>query len=325
MKITVKKIFTFCSIICISALFISCETMSIITKGTARVLNVAGVLSDSSVEALDRSVDKIETAQTSFTLEEEYYIGRGVASSVLSYYKLYDNSIATKYVNNIAQVMIINSNANEMYNGYHVAILDTDEINAFATSGGHILVTRGLLKITSNEDQLAAVLAHELAHIQKNHSIRSISEDRKNEAWKALGTAAMLTTVDAVESGQKRSNKDDSKKMSDNLAKLSDNFSSLVGESIDTLINNGYSQKFEFEADALALQIMYDSGYNVYAMRDMLDSLEKNTDKASSGFGKTHPSPKDRKKKLKNHYGIYDTEIDMSVRQERFDSVQRNF
>lgn len=308
-----------------SALLFSCSSISTATKVTARILNESGVISESTVDAIDNSVDTLEAAKTSFSLEEEYYIGRGVAASILSKYNLYKNEEATEYASSIMYALIENCDAAEMFNGYHLAILDTEEINAFATSGGHILVTRGLMKITENEDQLACVIAHELAHIQKNHSIKSISSDRKKNAWKSLGTAALLTTADIVETS--KDGIKNNRKNSDNIAELQKVFSGIVGESIDNLINNGYSQKFEYEADAEAVNIVNRTGYNVSAMGEMLTHLESKTSSGSTGFGKTHPKPSERKKKLADKYYKTSSSDDSNIhaRAERFAKAKKSF
>lgn len=308
-----------------SALFIysSCESLGDVTKVSAKVFSTAGVISDSTANAIGNTVDAIDTAKTSFSLEEEYYIGRGVAASILQKYSIYKNKDASTYVSNIMETLILNSASREMFNGYHLAILDTDEINAFATSGGHILVTRGLLKRVESEEQIAAVISHELAHIQKNHSIESISNDRKKNAWKALGAAAVLTTADIVQNSNDKNSKT---KVSDNLAQLGELYSSIVGDSVDTLINKGYSKKFEYEADEEALSIMSSSGYDVNAMEEMLTMLEKNAPDKKSGFAKTHPSSKDRKAKLKGKYKKFsDKKTDSESRIKRFEKIKASF
>lgn len=320
-----KRILTFIttlSLLTVSAfLLASCETMASVTKVSAKVLGEAGVLSGSTVEAIDKSMDDVENSKISFTLEEEYYIGRSVAASILSKYKVYGNKNATAYVSNIMNTLVIASNANEMFNGYHIAILNTDEINAFATSGGHILVTRGLMKCTENEDQLAAVIAHELAHISKNHAIQSISSSRKKDAWKSLGLAAAMTTADAVQNSK---GNDSNIKTSDQLAEVTKSFSDIIGDSIDTLINSGYSKKFEFEADAYAITILNAAGYKAREMDAMLSQLEKNTPTGSTGFGKTHPSPKERKTNLNKKYGIY-ADVDLTPRLTRYNMAKKSF
>ncbi|MDR0324377.1 MAG: M48 family metalloprotease, partial [Treponema sp.] len=155
---------------------------------------VGRVINDQNVR------DDVSAAQEDFTPEQEYYIGRAVAANILSQYRLWNgNPALTAYLNNICAAITINSNPPEgdVFNGYHVAILDSTEINAFATSGGHILITRGLISAAKSEDALAAVIAHEVAHIQLKHSLKAIKESRENQA-RASGVRAGASVVAAI-------------------------------------------------------------------------------------------------------------------------------
>ncbi len=163
-----------------------------------------------------------------------------------------------------------------MYKGYYVAILDSDEINAFATSGGHILITRGLLECTASEDALAAVIAHEVAHIQLQHNIKAIKSSRATNAILATASGAI-----------KISGKED-------LIALTDAFGESVNEVVNSLVNSGYSQEQEFQADKTALMLMANAGYYPSAMTDMLHLLKTRLGSSNTGFGKTHPSPEAR-------------------------------
>ena len=124
----------------------------------------------------------IAKAAEPITPEQEYYIGRSVAATLLQSYDLADEVKLTAYLNKICMALVIHSERPELYNGYHVSILDSDQINAFATSGGHILITRGLLSCAENEDALASVIAHEIGHIQLQHSLKAIKTSRNSQA-----------------------------------------------------------------------------------------------------------------------------------------------
>jgi len=120
-----------------------------------------GMITSEQKQAIDRTAVKAEKAARPITEMEEYYIGRGVAARILSRDELYNHPETIGYVNHIGNTLAINSSRPCTYNGYHFAVLDTDEINAFACPGGIIFITRGMLKFVHNEDELAGVLAHE--------------------------------------------------------------------------------------------------------------------------------------------------------------------
>jgi len=72
-------------------------------------------------------------------------------------------------------------------------------------------------------------------------------------------------------------------------------FNESVGDIMGTLVNNGYSQAQEFEADVKALSLLAGAGYNPSGLVDMLKELEKTQKDSSGGFNKTHPSPDKRR------------------------------
>ena len=117
-----------------------------------------------------------------FSEEDAYYIGRAAAAAMLKKYSFYEDPKLESYLNKICQTLVTNSDEPLPYNGYHVKVLDSDEVNAFSTPGGHILITRGMVNCATSEDSMAAILAHEIAHIQLQHGLKTIKEKRINES-----------------------------------------------------------------------------------------------------------------------------------------------
>ncbi|MDR1211091.1 MAG: M48 family metalloprotease [Spirochaetaceae bacterium] len=237
-----------------------------------------------------------------FTPEQEYYLGRAVGANILSFYKVYTaNPALTGYVNRICQTIAINSPLPDIYNGYHVAILDSDEINGFATSGGHIFLTRGLIACAESEDALAAVIAHEIAHIQLQHSLEAIKKGRK--------TQAILTTAGSIAGAIDN----------DNIAALTDAFGESIQSAISTMVNSGYARDQEFDADKTALGLMAEAGYDPAALIEMLTVLKTNQGgQPNRGFAKTHPSPQDRINSAANAVPSYTVNDTRSFRGTRF-------
>jgi predicted Zn-dependent protease len=247
-----------------------------INKG-AQAARKAGVIDKNTEKAISNTNKAVVNAAEDITPEQEYYIGRAVAANILKTYSLYRGSPAlTDYLNKICGAIVINSPKPDIYNGYHVSILDSREINAFATSGGHILVTRGLIASAKSEDALAGVLAHEIAHIQLQHSIKAIRSSRITNALLVTGASA----AGAV-SGY-------------DVNEMTSIFNESVGDIVGTLLNNGYSQMQEFDADAKALSLLAGAGYNPSGLLDMLRELERTQKGVAGGFNKTHPSPNSR-------------------------------
>src|SRR5215471_21733386 len=140
------KISVIVLVLILSGTILSCATVAKAADTGAQAAATKGILSQNTVEAINAASKAIGSAAEEITPEQEYYIGRAVAANVLSSYKIWNrNGALTSYLNLICAAITINSPRPDVYNGYHLAILDSDEINAFATSGGHILVTRGLI------------------------------------------------------------------------------------------------------------------------------------------------------------------------------------
>lgn len=250
--------------------------------------------------AISSSVESIEKASEIITPEEEYYIGRSVAASICTTYPIEQGSYRmTTYLNNIAETLVMNSDMPYLpyqEKGYHVVILNTDEINAMATPGGHIFVSRGLIDCTDSEDALAAVIAHEISHIQLGHSVQAIKASRVRAATANTGKALLVTSIAAanMRAGVYGVSLSDSEM--EEVFNAVDKISDASNEVLKTLVNTGFSKEQEFQADKQALYLLQSAGYDPYAMLDMLAQLEDSP--SNEGWGSTHPSPKERIKKV---------------------------
>lgn len=270
--------------------------------------------------AITSSVESIEKASETITPEEEYYIGRSVAASIATQFPVdHGNLQMTSYLNKICETLVMNSDKPYLFKGYYVVILDTDEINAMATPGGHIFVSRGLIDCTDSEDALAAVIAHEVAHVQLGHSVSAIKASRVRSAVSSTTKAVAVTSIAVA---NERTGVKLSDKQMEKVMEAVDTFSDMSNEVVKTLVNTGFSKEQEFEADKNALYILQSAGYDPYAMLDMLAQIDESP--SNSGWGSTHPSPKDRIKKVNKELasmakaGTIEKQ-GKEVRKERFD------
>jgi predicted Zn-dependent protease len=287
------------------ALLFSCGSaapyMGSMAQIGATIGQATGLINESQADAIVKSGVAFGAAFEEITPEQEYYIGRGVAANVLASYRLQSTSSAmTAYVNKIANALIINSPRPEIFNGYHVAILDSDEINAFATPGGHIFITRGLINCATSEDTLAAVIAHEVAHIQLQHGLKAIKNSRFTQALLITGTSAAGAAGNTT------------------VSQLADTFGDSINEIVSTLVTNGYSRSQELDADSFAMSLMSLAGYEPSSMIDMLQVLERNQSSRPGGFNNTHPTPTQRISNARTTVGNYDVPDTRSFRQARY-------
>ena len=255
------------------------------------------------VEASLSQMDGVFGAfSTEMTPEDEYYLGRAVAAEIIKEYKPFIASRKlTDYLNRICMAITINSSRPTLFSGYYVEILDTDEICAFASSGGHIFVSRGLIKSAASEDVLAAVIAHEVAHIQKRHITAILSSER---------------TIQELSSVSDRATSIASRNLTEKERTVL--FQESLSVYVNTLFRDGYSREQEFEADKMAQELLFDAGYDPAALKEILEVLEKNTQPGN--MSKTHPTPAMRMARLESYKFATGRET-RSVRRSRFNEA----
>jgi predicted Zn-dependent protease len=246
-----------------------------------------------------------ESSQEKMTPEDDYYVGRAVAAGILKNYPVYTgNPDLTRYLNKICLAVVINSRQPVLFNGCHVEILDSDEINAFATPGGHIFLTRALVECAGSEDALAAVIAHEIAHIQLRHAAEIIENQRLVQDLSA--SADRAASIAAREIG---------------AAERAVLFRESVRETVNVLLKNGFTQAQEFDADAAAMALLAGAGYNPQGLIEILKVLDTRQKNHPGGFNATHPAPGQRIRNAERFAGNYRFQDTGSYRRNRFKSL----
>jgi predicted Zn-dependent protease len=153
------------------------------------------------------------------------------------------------------------------------------EPNAFALPGGYIYISRGLLAIMNSEDELAAVLGHEIGHVAGRHSAK---QQTKSRGWIPLQILAGIggAAASAVSPG-----------IGEVIAS--------AGQLPASLVLASYSRKQETEADRLGQQYIAAEGWNPAALADTMDALSREQELAGGDPGRmsffdTHPTTPDR-------------------------------
>jgi predicted Zn-dependent protease len=162
------------------------------------------------------------------------------------------------------------------YGGWHFEALRSSDINALACPGGLIFVTTGLLGYVRDEDELACVLAHEVAHVALHHGIGSVQQSRWVQAFSLAGMT-----------GAERWGSED-------LRQAAESYGDVVSDISESLITKGYSRESEQQADSLALVIAAAAGYDPAGLSRVVERLAAVSARSGPGFWQTHPSPEDR-------------------------------
>ncbi len=237
-----------------------------------------------SLGVIDKKTSKVlsTTTQTFKALQpigyqEEKAIGEALAVEVFDKFGgQYKDDALQKYVNLVGQALVQVSDRADI--PYYFSIVNTSDPNAFATPGGYVFVSRGLLQMLQSEAQLAGVLGHEIAHITQKHALKTIE---RSKSLQGIGTLSM-TLLD----------EDPGK------------FNQLISEVSNTLFTKGLDKNLEHDADRLGMEYAYRLGYNPKGLIDFIRILG-GTKSHRSIFFSTHPSPRARYSALKNKLGNY--------------------
>lgn len=190
---------------------------------------------------------------------QEFQLGRAVAARVLPLYPvLPQNDPRSVYVNKLGHVVVAASNDPMPYHGYNFVVLDTEEVNAFAVPGGFVFVTTGMLKFLNDEDELAAILGHEMGHIELRHGMRAVGTEKVLKLFsilKELGTSKGQGGEGALAA--------EVKQMVDE-----------VFEKMFTSVRNGYGIETESQADWRSIQLSQALGYDTMALYEVLERFK---------------------------------------------------
>jgi predicted Zn-dependent protease len=277
-----------------------CAAVNTATNVATTVGQATGTISPEQGQAIRKSASAVAKSLEDFTPEQEYYIGRTVGAVVLSRYQPLVDSRANQYLNMLGQTLARASDMPELFAGYHFLALDSDDINAFATPGGHIFITRGLIRCCRKEDELAAVVAHEIGHVQLRHGMKAIEKARMTEALSILAQEG-AKSFGGVQ-----------------VAQLTEAFGGVISDISNTMIIKGYSRSYEYQADAAAVAILARMGYNAGALIQMLNVMAKKIKPGGTDFAGTHPSPQSRIAELKDGGLATDATVTPTVRKDRF-------
>jgi MAF protein len=210
-----------------------------------------------------------------YSTDKEVAMGQSIARQVDKEYKQAQDPLMQKRVQDIGKKIAAVSDRKEI--DYHFCVLDDDEVNAVSLPGGFVYVNKGLVEKVDNDDELAAVLAHEVGHIVARHSIKKLQAMQTYSIMRILVAAA-------PSSGE-------------------------VGAASDAAFTElllGYSREDELLADQLGARYAKLAGYDPHAMVSFLKKLQqidKRRPLAARSYYKTHPYVPDRVRVVKQELG----------------------
>ena len=212
---------------------------------------------------VDQKVGQIRISEA-----DERKLGEEVSAKLRQEFGVYQDKDVTRYVSLVGKVLTQGSSRPQL--DWQFIVLDTDGVNAFASPGGIVHVTRGLLGLIKTESELAGVLGHEITHVTAKHTVRAIEKNK-------------LVSLTAQEVGG-------SSGLADSV------LSKLSAAAYKTIISNAFDRDDEVEADRIGIGLANKAGYSPHGLAAVLTRLEernKNQDQPNGLFA-SHPLIKDR-------------------------------
>ncbi len=226
-----------------------------------------GSSADSAADAMPKSEQE--------KVDEETYMGPQVAGRFLGAVPMLDDPGAQRRVNTIGHWVAMQTPRDDL--SWTFAILDSDEINAFAAPGGYVFMTRGLYDILQSDDEVAAVLGHEISHV--------VARDHYNVIRKQAGTSALTNfAIDRATSH----------------GGIAGSFANYFAKQGASVLLTVFDRDVEYRSDGASLIYAARAGYNplaMYAVLQKLAAVDPKTNRLSDLYA-THPTATARLDKL---------------------------
>jgi len=213
-----------------------------------------------------------------YSIEREMALGKQLAEEVTRQSKVVDDPLLSEYVNRVCQNLARASDARVPIT---CQLIDGEAPNAFALPGGFIFVYTGLIKLADEEDEMAAAIAHEIAHVAARHMTKQATKS-------ALANVAMIPISVILGGG---------------WAGVAARQGAGVGVPAALL---KFDRKDESEADYLGVQYMYAAGYDptgAITIFEKIQSLQRKQPGVLDRVFSTHPMDKDRIEKTEKEIG----------------------
>jgi len=199
---------------------------------------------------------------------QEIATGKEADPQIIAQFGLYQDKALQDFITQKGKQLAAISHRPNL--AYEFKILDSDVLNAFATPGGYVYFTRGIMAYFNNEAQFAGVLGHETGHITARHSVTQ----QRNALFGQLGIIAGVI-------------------INPNLAQFAQTASQGLG-----LLFLKFGRDAERQADQLGVEYSSKLGYDAKEMADFFLTLERKGEGTASAelpeFLSTHPNPGDR-------------------------------
>jgi predicted Zn-dependent protease len=239
----------------------SMVVMALLAMTSPAYAQLGGILNKAQkIQDTKGKIDDLNVSE-----DEERKIGEEVSAKIRQRFGVVQDPVIHKYVTLVGTTLAQQSERPAL--AWSFIVLDTDGVNAFASPGGIVHITRGALGLITSEAELAGVLAHEIGHVAHKHAVNAI---RKNKAVQ-LGTNETLSNRGAF-------------------------LDRIAGKAYDIVLENKFDRNDEMDSDKVSLTLAEKAGYAPGKLADFLTRLdERNKDQpASNGLFASHPDTQAR-------------------------------
>lgn len=203
--------------------------------------------------------------------EQEISIGQQMDQQVRGTEKMLADTAWQNYVNDVGRRIVAKTERSDL--PFQFAVIESDQVNAFAAPGGYVYFYTGLLRTCTKEAELVAVMAHEISHVVGRHSVKQLQT--------AMGAEIVLTLA---------------------LGGKSETTQNLAGTALGIVLQ-GYSRSQETEADNFGVLYMTRCGYDPNGAVSMFEKLAQLGDGGGQSIfeklASSHPDTQDRIAKTK--------------------------
>lgn len=206
----------------------------------------------------------------SLNLKKEDKLGRGLYQKLKEKGYVIEDPLLSRYLSDIGESLL--TSLDIRLRDYHFYLVKDASVNAFATPGGYIGINAGLISVSRTEDELASVLAHEIAHVELMHTMQML------EKAKDVNMAGMISLLAAILVS------------SQDAGLASAMIYTGVAGSAQAMVN--FTRANEYEADRVGIGLLKKSDYDPAAMADFMQLLqlrEQTGELSSIEYIRTHP------------------------------------
>lgn len=248
------------------------QTLFAFAAAVALSLPAAAQQADVRLPSLGSSADRVMSPQ-----EAEQY-GAEFLRELRAAHLVMDDPQVDQYLHTLGyRLAAVSADPSQHYT---FTLINVPEINSFATFGGYIFIFSGMFTITQNQDQLAAVMAHELAHISQHHLQRAIEDQKKSTPLYVLGAFAAALAASRTDSDRNNNYQNQPYGYGYGNAPYSQGVDPAIGAfySVMAMMEQhmiDFTRKDEEEADHVGIETLAKAGFDPEAMATVFAHMQE--------------------------------------------------